>query len=376
MTSDAIVQSAPEAPERLREIADQLRKGTKAEATVRQLLGFFSAQRRGYYIVQYIRNALDSLGIITEPDFESVWIDSPIEFRLRSEQAVPSSKVPAEVGEVPAVVAPSLGQSPQNGQPVLAVPEPLPVISARITDPTYRIGKLPAANQPITSVALDDAISQAVTKMMKNDYSQLPIMQGEREVKGMVSWSSIGSRLALGLPCGKVRDCNDQHREVGADTSLFDAISAIVVSGYVLVRARDNKISGIVTASDLSLQFQQLAEPFLLLGEIEQHVRKLVEGKYTQAELQDARDPADAQRPVQRVADLTLGEYIRLLENPDRWTKLKVQVDRGIFIQELDNVRRIRNDVMHFDPDPLGETDLLTLRTFVQFLQRLDEILP
>jgi hypothetical protein len=31
---------------------------------------------------------------------------------------------------------------------------------------------------------------------------------------------------------------------------------------------------------------------------------------------------------------------------------------------------------MHFDPDPLGESELSTLRSFVRLLQRLDEILP
>jgi hypothetical protein len=55
---------------------------------------------------------------------------------------------------------------------------------------------------------------------------------------------------------------------------------------------------------------------------------------------------------------------------------LKVNIDRAIFIAELKEVKRIRNDVMHFDPDPLGESELSTLRSFVRLLQRLDEILP
>src|ERR1019366_7738621 len=95
--------------------------------------------------------------------------------------------------------------------------------------------KLPAANQPIVSVTLDEDVTQAVTKMMKWDYSQLPIMQVVRDVKGVISWRSIGSRLALGAPCARVRDCRDSHRGVSADTSLFHAIPAIIEDGYVLV---------------------------------------------------------------------------------------------------------------------------------------------
>jgi len=49
-------------------------------------------------------------------------------------------------------------------------------------------------------------------------------------------------------------------------------------------------------------------------------------------------------------------------------------VDRVVFGKGLDEVRRIRNDVMHFDPDGLSDEDLATLRRFVQFLQGLREI--
>lgn len=366
----------PLIPERLREIAEQLRTGVKPEPkTVRQLLSVFNAERRGSYKVGKIRRALDGLGLVTDPDFENIWIDAAIEFRLRSEPHKESERAPDSTIAVPDVG--EVREQLARPEPMTEIPVETPTVtSSRITDPTYRIGKLPAANQPIVSVTLDEDVTQAVTKMMKWDYSQLPIMQGVRDVKGVISWRSIGSRLALGAPCAKVRDCRDSHRGVSADTSLFHAIPAIIEDGYVLVRADDKTISGIVTASDLSLQFQQLSEPFLLLGEIEQHVRKLIEGKFALSDLQDAKDPADVQRLVERVADLTLGEYIRLLDNSNRWTMLKVNIDRAIFIAELKEVKRIRNDVMHFDPDPLGESELSTLRSFVRLLQRLDEILP
>jgi hypothetical protein len=36
----------------------------------------------------------------------------------------------------------------------------------------------------------------------------------------------------------------------------------------------------------------------------------------------------------------------------------------------------IRNDVMHFDPDPLGVDDLQALQAFATFLRQLHEIFP
>ncbi len=42
--------------------------------------------------------------------------------------------------------------------------------------------------------------------------------------------------------------------------------------------------------------------------------------------------------------------------------------------KDLDRVREIRNDVMHFDPDPLPDSDLAALRRFVKFLQALQSL--
>jgi len=71
-------------------------------------------------------------------------------------------------------------------------------------DPTFRIGSLPAANKPLTTVGQDDALNKAVTKMLLFEYSQLPIVHGEREVKGMASWKSMASRYAIGGNPSKV----------------------------------------------------------------------------------------------------------------------------------------------------------------------------
>jgi hypothetical protein len=71
---------------------------------------------------------------------------------------------------------------------------------------------------------------------------------------------------------------------------------------------------------------------------------------------------------------LTFGEYIRLLENPERWERLQLTIDRALFCKNLDRVRAIRNDVTHFDPDGITPDDLETLRKFTNFLKQLEVI--
>jgi hypothetical protein len=161
----------------------------------------------------------------------------------------------------------------------------------------------------------------------------------------------------------------DPATAIDADTSLFDAIALVAQHDYVLVRALDRRISGIVTSSDLSQQFRDLAEPFLLIGEIEHLIRRLIHGKFRAEELQEAKDPGDTDRRIEGVADLTFGEYVRLLEEPERWRRLEVRVDRRTFIARLKEARDVRNDVMHFDPQGIDPTSLQALRRFLRLLQ-------
>jgi hypothetical protein len=177
-----------------------------------------------------------------------------------------------------------------------------------------------------------------------------------------------------GPPANEVREFMEPPQILTAEKSLFAAIETIVQHQYVLIRSSDSRISGIVTSADLSAQFQQLTEPFLLLSEIELHIRKVIVDKFTVEELKGSCDPNDLNRVIASVADLTMGEYIRLLENPENWLRLSIKIDRGVFIERLRVIGRIRNDIMHFDPDPLLAEDLLLLRQFVTFMQSLREL--
>lgn len=328
------------AEEKLENIQQQLSKGVAPpHETVRSLLLWFGASRRGWRVCSDIRATLKHYRLKTSPDFEYAYIDGLISF-------VPDGA--GEKGDAESGIA--------------------------IADPTYRIGRLEAANKSPVTVKPDATLPEAVTLMLTQDFSQLPVMTNDRDVKGIVSWKTIGSRLALEKKCGLVRECMEPAQEIGIEDSLFSAISIIAEHDYVLVRAQDKKISGIITASDFNIQFRKLAEPFLLVGEIENGVRQILHGKFTKAELNAAKAPGDEEREIEGVADLTFGEYIRLVESEKRWKKLKLAIHRVEFVKRLDCVREIRNDVMHFDPDGLEDTDLEKLREFAQFLKRLRDV--
>ena len=126
-----------------------------------------------------------------------------------------------------------------------------------------------------------------------------------------------------------------------------------------------------MTTSDISLQFGSLSEPFLLVSEIENHVRRLIDGKFSLQELTAARDPNDANRKIDNVANLTFGEYIRLLDKPANWTRLGLDLSRTECTKRLREIGRIRNDVMHFHPDGISPEEMELLRDTRKFLQGL-----
>jgi len=308
-----------------------------------------------------VRTGLTQAGLRTDPDFEAAYLDSTV-------QLLPAE--PAKVTSRKDGISDShLAQEETRPDATNSAGTP-----NEYADPTYRISRLEAAQHAPISVKPDAPIAEAVTIMMSNDYSQLPVMTSERDVKGVISWASIGSRLALGLPTLLVREAMETHHEVSEDDSLLTAMQTIAQHEYVLVKGRDRRITGIITASDISRQFHQLAEPFLLLSQIENHIRRILLKHFSIEELKSSKLNTDSGREVKKVADLTIGEYVRVLADPRKWERLQLRVDRAAFIERLDRVRDIRNDVMHFDPDGITRDDLTVLREFSGFLSTLQKL--
>ena len=313
---------------------------------------FWGSQRRGWWVVENIRKALVDQGLETFPDFNSAYIDSPIEFRKTISKESPQKT------ELP------------ERQPENIVEKNIDEL-LNVDDPTYRISRLEAANKELISVKPDSELSEAITLMITNDFSQLPVMQTKRDLKGVISWRSIGQKLSVGKTTTKVRELMEPNFQlISSETSLFKALPLIIEHDYVLVKNKINEICGIVTASDLSLQFKQLTEPFLLVAEIENHIRQILI-KLGKVDLEGGKDERDTERVINGVVDLTFGGYLRLCQNPDIWAKLKLAIDRYAFCLQLEKIRDIRNNIMHFDPDGLEIESVEILRNFVRLLQTL-----
>lgn len=311
--------------ERIKRIAEELQQGLAVPTvSVREFLSWFDAQRRTYWNKKRINDTLSEFSIRTEPDYLSTWIDGEIGFVL--------DQVKDNIGQ--------FETKEQNDQYESSGSSTGPSIDEiPANDPAYRISKLEAANKRPVCVKPNTSLEEAITIMLLNGFSHIPVMTSDRDVKGIITWTSIGSRLVNGLASKDVQAYMDQHEELRADESFFQLIQKVQEHEYVLIRGANDVITGIVTSSDLSIQFKILTEPFLLLGEIENYVRWVIGNNFTPEELRNACLSADESRAIKEPSDMNFGEYIRLLQDPNNWTKLGISLDRKYFCSQLERVR-------------------------------------
>ena len=315
------------------------------ELTIRSLLAYWGAKRRGYWIVGEIDRDLIEAGLTTFPPFTEGWIDNLVRI------------VPYKPSEPASTLAPT------NRTPAAAV--------AADSLATMHVGSLPSANKGITSVPPDASLALAQSLMLRFDYSQLAVVSGDRNVRGAVSWESIAQARLRDSNC-PLRDAITPAELVDLDHDLLALIPAIVDKGFVFVLTTDRRIGGIITMADLSLEFANLAKPFFSIGEIERRLRRTIDDCFERPELEAVRAPGDEGREIRSAQDLAFGEYGRLLEEPKRWAKLDWPIDRVTFTAALNEVRSVRNEVMHFSPDPLDDDQVVTLTNFIKWLRTLD----
>lgn len=305
---------------------------------------FLGVTRRGLRVIDTVNRMLEDHDVFAEPEFAGAWFYGEMEIK-------PKPKVAA-------------GKS-----------------DFEETDPTPRLSLLKAANlnqakesgvgNGLISVTRETTLTEAITLLILNDFSQLPILSGQREVEGVISWKSIGRAISLGKKCVTVTDCKDEAIILNHDEPLFNAVKFVLEKEFVLVRQKDKTISGIVTVTDIGEQFIAMAEPFLIIEQIENHVRKLLDKKFDPEDLIISSSNEIKTKPIKNLSDLTFGHYVKILEDPKKFAKLNLNIDRALVTKQLEEVRKIRNDVMHFDPDGITDENLALLRQTVQFLHTL-----
>lgn len=334
----------------LDQIKQELELGHRQWKLGYKLLNAFGYVRRRQSAIDQINQELNARGMLTTPAIDSdMPLDSYITFQLKNPVAAAAGgdPAPAEVS-VEAIEAEELQLS--AGSP---------------PETALSIGNLEAAERVPAWINPNATLSEAFTRMELNGYSQLVVATSDlaNSVKGTISYESITRAFVHGAPV-TVADCvTDSLPAVDADEPLLDVVKKFEESDAVLITSK-GRLSGIVTRSDIAGEFNNLAAPFLLIGEIERRIRWLIACRLEESDYLGSDDAPIAKT----VSDLSLGEMQRVLESEPHWQTIGLPYDRATLIKELDQIRLFRNRLMHFR-EPLQPEEIKQIRAVTELLR-------
>lgn len=342
---------------------ERLRALKGQKISVSELLALFGTRVRNDQSVLLIKQALNDTGLSTLPYFATCSQSTYVHV-VAAETATEAEPEAADVDEDTDALAP--GALPQH-----------PV----------RIGEIPAAQSGVESVTSTTQLTEATYLMRTKNYSQLPVMDDQRTLTGVITWHSVALMYAQQLEPTLANALVDTPSVAETHQDFFSLLPMVRENGYLLVRGSDGRFTGIVTDADITERFEATAWPFFVVGEIEFRLRRCL-GAALDPDAIRAAQPNRPERQTGLITDLMFGDYVKLLDGDPRGGNQRVMdrcaradqnwqalgwtgVDRVQFVHQLDRVRQIRNKIAHFDPDPLPQQLSQDLRQFAALLRQL-----
>lgn len=329
-------EGQPESPlprhEFLKQAREAAERGQPETIILRDLVRHWGARTRGSRISRRIEADLDNHGLTTDPHFLSVTLDD--EVGLAAVQPEP-------------VEVPDDATSSDSVTVTITAGEPVQRREIGMT-----LGNLTASWRTLVSVKPTATYEEAMTKMLVNDFSQLPVLKSKHTLEGAVTWQSIAR--------ARLKDSNAPFsaaivpaRKLPYSQDLDTVLPVLQTEDFVVVTNSHNEITGIVTTADVVGLYRERTLPFLLIGELDQELRQIM----TTIDLGVLR--ALCAKPgcpeLESHDDMTMGDYERVLENPECWDALGWRLDRQTFVNRIAELRKLRNDITHFNPDGAPE---------------------
>jgi hypothetical protein len=220
----------------------------------------------------------------------------------------------------------------------------------------------------LTCVQIDTPIIDALDLMIANNFSQLPVIDKNKYLLGMVTYESImraTRSFNVKLDSLFVHDAIVKAPTHYQEDGLFDLLDDLKNMNAVIILDPDEHPIGIVTSYDTTEFLRNRTEDSMRLEEIEQTIKDLIRlaykkenGEGNEYELNNDIDGLYSQRDIpdnkkHAFEELTLNDYIILLTNKTTWPFLEplLKKKREELIELLHKIRKTRNNLAHFRGD-------------------------
>jgi predicted transcriptional regulator len=223
----------------------------------------------------------------------------------------------------------------------------------------------------LITIDCNDCVDKAIELMLKNEFSQLPVMKGDKMV-GVISYESLAktvfsySEAKSKLPSKlRVRDFMEKVSKIfNTEEDVIALLDRLAEKSFVFVSKRD-RVTDIITSFDALKFFRACGEDFLILNDIEIILRKIIADKFDASSFAEESKSCLKKKP-KTVNDIEFSEYDCFIE--EKWADFKDILLTKDFFEHLDKVRRIRNDVCHFK-NQLGSSNREYLLNILKWLK-------
>jgi CBS domain-containing protein len=228
----------------------------------------------------------------------------------------------------------------------------------------HRAGSLIPKGQKLVTISKDTTVAEALKLMEDNHFSQLPVVSG-KAMLGVFSYRSFSQEAA--------ERQKSSRNEVLADLPVEEFLEYFLYippneDWATIQRHLDEKdtffvghpddVVGLVTTMDVYHYFRNIADPFILMAEIEVTLRLLIAERIPVEDrdtvftrclagaYQSARVPREPD-------DLTLDNSIIIITSRDNWPYFqevlgKSEGARKKAVEKLKPIPKWRNDTFHF----------------------------
>lgn len=226
----------------------------------------------------------------------------------------------------------------------------------------------------------DQMVRDALVQMVERDYSQLPVVNGDGKLMGMISEQGInrtmyhiGARVSiLDYP---LFHCLEKAIAVPLETDAFDVLDWLEKTLTIVVVDEARTPLGILTAYDMTAYFRDISEGLVLVEDVEVMLRQLIDQALPQEEeRQQAMQNAlrnyfrNGAEELPCLEQLTFNDYIKLIGNNKNWSHFEHMLQsKELFRIYMEQVRDIRNQLAHFRGrlDPVQRDALLRAREWL-----------
>jgi hypothetical protein len=243
----------------------------------------------------------------------------------------------------------------------------------------FPIEQLLKNKNELNCIPQSKTVRDALTQMVKNDYSQLPVLDETGSLLGIITEQSIISTYfhsmgAVSLLDLGVDHCLTRAAILSADSDIFEALD-ILHNVYAIVIIKNQKPIGILTDYDTTHFFRDLSEGLILIEDIETTLRQYIQHTFENDNVMKAAlmrafqaDRRDQSKPAREFESLSFSQHIQLITTETNWEKFASYFEpKPLFIEFMDQVGQIRNQLAHFrgQLEPIQYSALIRVRDWL-----------